>query len=169
MHIYTRPKAKWRSMLIVGDVKLSITWEIMYISSYDLIDKSLSVRPFEKLGPKFFGPYKILRKIGKVVYKLELLESSMIHPIFHVSQLCRAITDPSLVLTSHLDIDSEGQWTAKPEEVLSTWQKAHGLEVLIHWANTLEKGETWETAHSIHGDFPDFPLEDKVAIMGGYW
>lgn len=92
----------------------------MYISSYDLIDKSLSVRPFEKLGPKFFGPYKILRKIGKVVYKLELLESSMIHPIFHVSQLCRAITDPSLVLTSHLDIDSEGQWTAKPEEVLST-------------------------------------------------
>lgn len=34
---------------------------------------SISQRPFEKLRPKFFGPYKILKKVDEVTYELELL------------------------------------------------------------------------------------------------
>jgi hypothetical protein len=41
-----------------------------------------------KLTPRFIGPFKILKKRGKVAYQLELLpQLSEVHDVFHVSQL----------------------------------------------------------------------------------
>jgi hypothetical protein len=48
---------------------------------------SVANHPYPKLSNKFFGPYKILGRIGTVAYRLELSNESSIHPVFHVSQL----------------------------------------------------------------------------------
>lgn len=44
-------------------------------------------RPFPKLAFKFFGPFRVLIFSRAAAYKLELLDNSLIHLVFHVSQL----------------------------------------------------------------------------------
>ena len=56
-----------------------------------------------KLNPRFIGPFKIIERMGKVAYKLELpSELDRIHNIFHVSMLKKYVPDPSHVLGTPL-------------------------------------------------------------------
>src|SRR6187401_58385 len=48
-----------------------------------------------KLAPRFIGPFRILAKRGEVAYQLELPPHlSIVHDVFHVSQLRRCFSDP---------------------------------------------------------------------------
>jgi hypothetical protein len=61
------------------------------------IQRSVANRASQKLSYKYFGPYLITQKVGKVAYKLQLPNHSRIHPVVHVSQLKKALPPTSQV------------------------------------------------------------------------
>ena len=73
-----------------------------------------------KLSPKYYGPYKVLQKIGTMAYKLELLASSRVHLVFHVSCLKKVIGNKIPVQTILPEHDEEGKIILDPEVVTKT-------------------------------------------------
>lgn len=64
----------------------------VYVRSQPYKQSSLKKKSgYEKLKPKFYGPYKVIHKVGEVAYVLELLENNKIHNVFHVSCLKKAL------------------------------------------------------------------------------
>ncbi|GKG30838.1 hypothetical protein Tco_0423326, partial [Tanacetum coccineum] len=52
-----------------------------------------------KLNPRYVGPFKVLKKVGAIAYKLELpQELSRVHNTFHVSNLKKCYSDDPLVI-----------------------------------------------------------------------
>lgn len=61
--------------------------ELVYLKLHPYCQLSLAQWKNLKLSPKFFGPFKILFKIGEAAYTLELPSNSKIHLVFCVSLL----------------------------------------------------------------------------------
>jgi len=59
-------------------------WVFLRVQPYKQISLNQAKKD-NKLSPKYYGPYKVLQKIGTMIYKLELFASSRVHPVFHVS------------------------------------------------------------------------------------
>ena len=70
-----------------------------------------------KLSPKYYGPYKVLQKIGSMAYKFELPASSRVHPVFHVSCLKKVTGENLPVQTILPKLDEEGKIILESEAV----------------------------------------------------
>lgn len=85
-------KHRFEQVFSVGDS--------VFLKLQPYVQASLAPRLNQKLAFKYFGPFRILERVGAIVYKLELPPSSSIRPVFHVSQLKAAVVDSSQVIPS---------------------------------------------------------------------
>ena len=72
--------------------------DLVYLKLRPYRMRALSKRFNEKLSPKYFGPFAIIKQVNVVTYKLALPANCRIHPVFHASQLKKVVGNPDHVL-----------------------------------------------------------------------
>ena len=141
--------------------------QLVYLKLQPYRQKSLANRPFEKLAARFYGPFLIVERIGKVAYRLQLPPSAQIHSVFHVSQLKKAMPGQPGPPTLPPQLTVDMVLTVQPEALLAIRDSPSGgagPQVLIRWEGLPDWEATWEDFEQINNLFPDFHLEDKVNV-----
>ena len=64
---------------------------LVYLHLQPYKKSTLKENGAKNLKLHFYGPYKVIKCVGKVAYELDLPKGSKIHNIFHVSCLKKAI------------------------------------------------------------------------------
>jgi hypothetical protein len=84
---------------------------------------SLKDEHCQKLSPKFYGPYAILKRVGPITYQLALFSDSKLHHVFHVSCLKKVIGTKFQTQTHLPELDEEGSIWLHPQAVLDQHER----------------------------------------------
>ena len=113
-------------------------------------------RNHHKLSPHYYGPYRVIERIGAVAYKLELPARSRIHPVFHISLFKKKMGEQGIVT------DQPPQWEhhskQKPTEVLAIRVLDGKEEFLVHWQGSTKEEATWENKELLQLHYPHFSI-----------
>ncbi|KAA0051188.1 ty3-gypsy retroelement transposase [Cucumis melo var. makuwa] len=101
-----------------------------------------------------------------IAYKLDLPSIAAIHPVFHVSQLKRALGDHTQVQQLDSYLTENHEWMTQLDEVYRYRKNpnTNDWEVLISWKGLPPHEATWEDCNDFKHQFPDFHLEEKVDL-----
>ena len=94
---------------------------------------TVAKRSSNKLSPKYFGPFKVLEKVGTVAYRLALPSESRIHDVLHVSLLKKFTGETPDSITPRPPV---------PHSILHTRLNRGKQEFLVHWEGSSEENAT---------------------------
>ncbi|GJX91673.1 reverse transcriptase domain-containing protein [Tanacetum coccineum] len=113
-----------------------------------------------KLNPRYVGPFKVLKKVGAVAYKLELpQELSRVHNTFHVSNLKKCYSDDPLVVPLEgLQVDDKLHFAEEPVEIMDREVKQLRRSRVpifkVRWNSRRGLEFTWEREDQFRKKYP---------------
>ncbi|GJY68190.1 putative reverse transcriptase domain-containing protein [Tanacetum coccineum] len=113
-----------------------------------------------KLNPRFVGPFKVIKRVGDVAYKLELPEElSRVHNTFHVSNLKKCHADePLAVPLDGLRFDDKLHFVDEPVEIVDREVKRLKRSriplVKVRWNSKRGLEFTWEHEDQFRKKYP---------------
>ncbi|GKD72000.1 hypothetical protein Tco_1326090 [Tanacetum coccineum] len=112
-----------------------------------------------KLNPQYIGPFKILKRVSPVVYKLELPEElNNVHSTFYVSNLKKWLSNESLIIPmKELRINDKLNFVEEPIEIMDQEVKqlkqSHIPIVKVRRNSKRGPEFTWERVDQIHAKY----------------
>lgn len=115
--------------------------------------------PQSKLAPKFYGPFKVLVRVGEVAYKLELPPKARIHDVFDVSLLKAFEGTPPSAIVSLPDL-CNCRVVPTPAKVVKACLNRGAWELLVQWVGRASSDASWEKLLEFKKTYPSFQLAD---------
>jgi len=123
-----------------------------------------------KLSARYYGPFLVIARVRAVAYRLQFPDHIRIHPVFHVSQLKKAVGDHHVESEMPPDLQGQRQEMISEEILGRRIVTTHGSpieQVLIRWKEGGAAAAMWEDIEMIKEQFPEIHLEDKVVDLEG--
>ncbi|KAJ0863857.1 putative nucleotidyltransferase, Ribonuclease H [Helianthus annuus] len=123
-----------------------------------------------KLNPRYIGPFRILRRIGTVAYKLELPEElNGVHDTFHVSNLKKSPTQENVIIpVDEVHIDEALRFTEQPVEVtdwkVNKTRRSSVKLVKVRWSSKHGPEYTWEREDQFREKYPHLFEETPARV-----
>ncbi|CAN6455058.1 unnamed protein product [Victoria cruziana] len=125
--------------------------------------QSLLDQPQSKLSPRYYGPFRVLERIGRAAYRLQLPPRAVVHPVFHVTRLKPFKGQ----LGEGIEIPI---YMAEPQRIVRTRrvqrQEQWIDEVLVEWAGAEER-YMWEDLEDMTQRYPALRTLGQVQSKGG--
>lgn len=152
-------KKRTERILAVGD--------LVFLRLQPYAQLSVASRANHKLAFKFYGPFKILEKIGEVIYRLELPDTSRIHLVFHVHNSRNFLLGIlSVTRSCHQLI-----LLCKVPRVLQHRVRQVGnrslTQGLVEWSDSSPAAAIWEDLEFLRQQFPCAPAWGQAGIQEG--
>ena len=107
---------------------------------------------FPKLRPRYYGPFRIIKKNSPVSYKMELPPSwGKIHPTFHISWLKKFVPGDSPIpeVSSYIPEIEDEHVLLVPEKILDVQQRETRQKIitkfLVQWQDMDDSEATWQS------------------------
>ena len=130
----------------------------VYLKLQPYRQHSLRLKGFNKLSPRFYGPFQVVQKVGQVAYKLALPTDCSIHLVFHVSCLKLKLGSNVVLVPTLPPVTSAGVLNPEPIAILNhrtkQLQSRTIFEVLVQWHGHSLEDATWESLYTLLQQFP---------------
>lgn len=117
--------------------------DLVFLLLQSYIQSTLKQKGVEKLKSHFYGPYRVIRRVGEVAYELELPPGRKLHNVFHVSCLKKALGKQVKIAAEVPPLDDEGHSILVLEAILEEREKKLRnrtiKEFLVKWEDLPEE------------------------------
>ena len=122
--------------------------DLLYLILQPYKKYSLKNKGDEKLQPRFYEPYNIIRKVCEVAYELDFPANNKLHNVFNVSCLKKEVGQQIVASQEIPPLDDEYHLVLVPDKVLMGRKRKLRnktiKEYLIQWKGLPNEDATWE-------------------------
>ncbi|KAG3080219.1 hypothetical protein PI124_g20556 [Phytophthora idaei] len=118
----------------------------VYLSTQNLDPKHTGLPASTKFGPKWIGPYTVVRKVHNHAYELNIQTGNKLHPVFNTGSL-KPYMEPTRLSKPSDVILADGSISHLVKRLLGKRRRKRRIQFLVEWVG--EEKPTWEPIENL--------------------